>query len=151
MAMDDGRSLIDRRVLLGAGAAAVAGVPSPTFSQQPGTVGIAASSQGARAAADSIADFITGFDLNSAPPVAIERARTAFIDTVGVACWQEANCPRPISPATLSNSRAKHAGSDDRRAGPARRASACGALPTALPAIAWISTLLISPASRLQQ
>src|SRR5580700_3035286 len=84
MAMDDGRSLIDRRVLLGAGAAAIAGAPSPTFSQQPGTAGIAASSQGARAAADSIADFITGFDLNSAPPVAIERARTAFIDTVGV-------------------------------------------------------------------
>ena len=84
MAMDDGRSLIDRRVLLGAGAAAIAGVPSPTFSQQPGTAGIADGSQGARAAADSIADFITGFDLNSAPPVAIERARTAFIDTVGV-------------------------------------------------------------------
>src|SRR5580704_4830728 len=81
MAIDDGRSLIDRRVLLGAGAAAIAGVPSPTFSQQPG---IADGSQGARAAADSIADFIIGFDFNSAPPAAIERARTAFIDTVGV-------------------------------------------------------------------
>src|SRR5580692_9989448 len=84
MAMDDGRSLIDRRVLLGAGAAAIAGVPSPTFSQQPGTAGIADGSTGARATADLIADFITGCDLNSAPPVAIERARTAFIDTIGV-------------------------------------------------------------------
>ena len=31
-----------------------------------------------------IADFVTGFDLKSAPPVVIERARIAFVDTVGV-------------------------------------------------------------------
>jgi 2-methylcitrate dehydratase PrpD len=86
MTTDDARSAIDRRVLLGAGAVAIAGLPSPAFSQgqQPGTAGIVDGTQGARTAAESIADFITGFDLKSAPPVAIERARTAFIDTVGV-------------------------------------------------------------------
>src|SRR5262249_28516416 len=31
-----------------------------------------------------IADFVTGFDLKQAPLLAIERARTAFVDTVGV-------------------------------------------------------------------
>jgi 2-methylcitrate dehydratase PrpD len=31
-----------------------------------------------------IASFITGFDLKHAPPLAIERARLAFIDTMGV-------------------------------------------------------------------
>lgn len=31
-----------------------------------------------------IADFVTGLDLKTVPPLAIERARTAFIDTVGV-------------------------------------------------------------------
>jgi len=86
MAMDDARSPIDRRVLLGAGAAAIAGLPSPAFSQgqQPGAAGVVDGKQGTRAVAESIADFITGFDLKSAPPVAIERARTAFVDTVGV-------------------------------------------------------------------
>ena len=29
-------------------------------------------------------DFIAGFDLKQAPALAVERARTAFIDTVGV-------------------------------------------------------------------
>jgi 2-methylcitrate dehydratase PrpD len=31
-----------------------------------------------------LTDFIAGFDLKQAPPLAIERARTAFIDTMGV-------------------------------------------------------------------
>ena len=31
-----------------------------------------------------IAEFVTGFELKAAPPLAIERARTAFVDTVGV-------------------------------------------------------------------
>ena len=33
---------------------------------------------------ERIAEFVTGFDLKAAPPLAIERARTAFVDTVGV-------------------------------------------------------------------
>jgi 2-methylcitrate dehydratase PrpD len=31
-----------------------------------------------------IADFVTRFDLKAAPPLTIERSRTAFVDTVGV-------------------------------------------------------------------
>ena len=31
-----------------------------------------------------LAEFIAGFDLKQAPPLAVERARTAFIDTMGV-------------------------------------------------------------------
>ena len=31
-----------------------------------------------------IADFVTGFELKHAPPLAIERSRAAFVDTVGV-------------------------------------------------------------------
>jgi len=31
-----------------------------------------------------IADFVTGFDLQHAPPLVIDRARVAFVDTVGV-------------------------------------------------------------------
>jgi 2-methylcitrate dehydratase PrpD len=33
---------------------------------------------------ERIAEFVTGFDLKAAPPLAIERARLAFVDTVGV-------------------------------------------------------------------
>src|SRR5258708_3336269 len=32
----------------------------------------------------AIAEFVTGFALADAPPLAVERARTAFVDTVGV-------------------------------------------------------------------
>ena len=31
-----------------------------------------------------IADFVTGFDLKAVPPLAVERARLAFTDTIGV-------------------------------------------------------------------
>ena len=37
-----------------------------------------------RLLSDVIAEFVTGFDLKAVPPLAIERARLAFIDTVGV-------------------------------------------------------------------
>src|SRR6185369_6813708 len=38
----------------------------------------------ARTPSRTIADFVTGFELKSAPPIVIERARIAFVDTVGV-------------------------------------------------------------------
>jgi 2-methylcitrate dehydratase PrpD len=38
----------------------------------------------ARVLSDAIADFVVGFDLSSLPPLAIERARLAFIDTLAV-------------------------------------------------------------------
>ena len=48
--------------------------PQPS---SPKTVGGAKPSQ-------VIAEFITAFDLKNAPPLVIERARTAFIDSIGV-------------------------------------------------------------------
>ncbi len=34
--------------------------------------------------AQAIADFIVGFDLKNVPSIVVDRARVAFIDTVGV-------------------------------------------------------------------
>jgi MmgE/PrpD N-terminal domain len=81
---DDGNSL-DRRIFLGASTAALLGLPGISLAQQqrpsgPGKV----SDPAARAPSQSIADFVTGFDLKSVPPIVIERARIAFVDTVGV-------------------------------------------------------------------
>jgi hypothetical protein len=81
---DDGNSL-DRRIFLGASTATLLGLPGISLAQQqrpsgPGKV----SDPAARAPSQAIADFVTGFDLKSAPPIVIERARIAFVDTVGV-------------------------------------------------------------------
>src|SRR5712671_1890138 len=38
----------------------------------------------AKRLSDSIADFVVGFDLKAVPPLGIERARLAFIDTLAV-------------------------------------------------------------------
>ena len=38
----------------------------------------------AKRLSDTIADFVVGFDPKSLPPLAIERARLAFIDTLAV-------------------------------------------------------------------
>ena len=73
MAHDDG---LDRRLFL-AGVAAMAGLPGVAMAQ-----GAPAAEQ--RMLSDRIASFITGFDLKNVPPLAIERARAAFVDTVGV-------------------------------------------------------------------
>jgi 2-methylcitrate dehydratase PrpD len=39
---------------------------------------------GVKKLSDTIADFVVDFDLKSLPPLAIERARLAFIDTLAV-------------------------------------------------------------------
>jgi 2-methylcitrate dehydratase PrpD len=78
-------SLIDRRLFLGAagtlplmGKAAVAqdakSEPKPV--SKPSAAG--------KRPSDAIADFVVGFDPKSLPPLAIERARLAFIDTLAV-------------------------------------------------------------------
>ncbi len=72
----------DRRVFLaGAGALAAMGADSAAQAQQGG---------GKPAASDKrlrqmLAEFVVGFDIKQVPPVVIERARVAFIDTIGVA------------------------------------------------------------------
>ena len=64
-----------RRMFLVGSAAAMAGLPGIARAQ--------GQAQAPRLSA-RIADFVTSFDLKQAPPLAIERARTAFVDTVGV-------------------------------------------------------------------
>ncbi len=84
---------IGRRAFLGVGTAAILGLPSmaqaeqqPSGAMQPAPAAAATSAGGnnRKALSELIADFVTGFDLKGAPPVVIERARAAFIDTVGV-------------------------------------------------------------------
>ena len=82
---------IDRRAFLGASTATILGLPSMAQAQQSGAAPSAATATGAAVAAGNrktlselIADFVTGFELKDAPPIVIERARVAFIDTIGV-------------------------------------------------------------------
>src|SRR5919106_215876 len=70
-----------RRMFLVGGAAAMAGLPDVVRAQGQGQ---AQAPKEAQRLSTRIADFVTGFDLKQAPPLAIERARTAFVDTVGV-------------------------------------------------------------------
>ena len=64
---------------LGAGVVAALTAPSLALAQSPAKpltkpLGLSL----------AIADFVTGFTLADAPPLAVARARTAFVDTVGV-------------------------------------------------------------------
>ena len=71
----NGTNVFDRRLFLAGWAAALAGLPGLGKAQT--------SSQSPRLSV-RIADFVTGFELKHAPPLAIERSRAAFVDTVGV-------------------------------------------------------------------
>ncbi len=72
---------LDRRLFVGAGALTLASLSSRAFAQQSPT---GAAMADAKTISQVVADYIAGFDLKSAPPVAIDRARIAFIDTIGV-------------------------------------------------------------------
>jgi 2-methylcitrate dehydratase PrpD len=72
---------LDRRIFLAGSAAAMAGGTSMARAQTMAPKEMPKESQRLSA---RIAEFATGFDLAKAPPLAIERARTAFVDTVGV-------------------------------------------------------------------
>jgi 2-methylcitrate dehydratase PrpD len=75
---------IDRRLFLGAaGALTLAGQSALAQDTKAGAKGEAQAQQAARLS-DTIADFVTGFDPAALPPLAIERARFAFIDTLAV-------------------------------------------------------------------
>jgi 2-methylcitrate dehydratase PrpD len=84
---------IDRRLFLGAagaaGALTLAAGPAPA--QETAQAAKPEPRQGAKGEAmpparlsDTIADFVVGFDPKSLPPLAVERARLAFIDTFAV-------------------------------------------------------------------
>jgi 2-methylcitrate dehydratase PrpD len=93
---DYGNSL-DRRVFLGASTATLLGLPGISLAQQqrPSEPDMG-SEPATRAPSLAIARFVTGFDLNSAPPIVIERARIAFVDTVGVMLAGSQSSPADI-------------------------------------------------------
>src|SRR5579872_328087 len=74
---------VDRRAFLGTAAASVVGLPNVAVAQQHPPAGSSPAAQ-SEPVSEMIADFIVGFDLKNAPPLAIERSRTAFVDAIGV-------------------------------------------------------------------
>jgi 2-methylcitrate dehydratase PrpD len=80
---------IDRRLLLGAGASTLLAMPvlaqqspsdsKPVDAKPSGSINI-----NAKRLSEVIADFATSFDLKTAPPELIDRARVGITDTVGV-------------------------------------------------------------------
>src|SRR3954468_16668131 len=82
--MDRRHDGIDRRTLLGAGAAAVVAMSPARGAEVKAQLGVAAAEAGPKKLSELIADFVVGFDLKNAPPLAIERTRLAFTDTIGV-------------------------------------------------------------------
>src|SRR5262249_58203760 len=77
-------SSIDRRLLLGAfgAAGAVTVLGQPVLAQDAKSE--AKPDATAKRLSDTIADFVVDLDPKSLPPLAIERARLAFIDTLAV-------------------------------------------------------------------
>jgi 2-methylcitrate dehydratase PrpD len=74
---------IDRRLFLGAaGALTLAGQSALAQETNTGAKGEAPAQ--AKRLSDTIADFVAGFDLAAVPPLAVERARFAFVDTLAV-------------------------------------------------------------------
>lgn len=68
---------LDRRLFLAGSAAVLSALPGAARAQN-------AAVDESRILSARIADFVTKFDLKYAPPLAVERTRTAFIDTLGV-------------------------------------------------------------------
>jgi 2-methylcitrate dehydratase PrpD len=60
---------------------ATAAWPGVALAQQPGAPAAAAAR---KTLSERLAEFIAGFDLTRVPPEVIDRARIAFVDTVGV-------------------------------------------------------------------
>src|SRR4029077_11672773 len=76
-------SSIDRRLFLGAvGALTLLGQPALAQDGKSEAKPDAKADAVAKRLSDTIADFVVGFDPKSLPPLAIERARLAFIDTL---------------------------------------------------------------------
>lgn len=82
---------LDRRLFLGGTSAlAVLGMTAAAMAQDPKDKGKAkgkgkpVSLPDGRHVSQAIADYVTGFDLQSAPPELIARARAIFVDTIGV-------------------------------------------------------------------
>jgi 2-methylcitrate dehydratase PrpD len=77
-------SSIDRRLFLGvAGAMTLVGQPS-LAQEAKSEMKTEMKANDARRLSDTIADFVVGFDATTLPPLAVERVRLAFIDTLAV-------------------------------------------------------------------
>ena len=87
--MNTRKAALDRRFFLGASGVDAGGRVDDfrtarhraLAQQQPAGAAKAAE---AKKLTQVIAEFVTGFELRQAPPLVIDRARVAFIDTVGV-------------------------------------------------------------------
>ena len=77
-------STIDRRLFLGTAAALTVAGQQALAQEAKTEIQTEAKAADARRLSDTIADFVVGFDPKSLPPLAIERARLAFIDTLAV-------------------------------------------------------------------
>src|SRR5215468_7531058 len=78
-------SSIDRRLFLGGpGALILLGQPVLAQDAKSEAKPDAKADAIVKRLSDTIADFVVGFDTTSLPPLAIERARLAFIDTMAV-------------------------------------------------------------------
>ncbi len=78
-------SSIDRRLFLGAaGALTLAAQPALAQGAQTEAKAEAKPADAAKRLSDTIADFVVGFDATTLPPLAVERVRLAFIDTIAV-------------------------------------------------------------------
>ena len=80
---ENARSL-DRRYFLGASALTLGSLPSLGLLDVASAQPAGATEPAGKKLTALIAEFIAGFDLKTAPPEAVDRARVAFIDTTGV-------------------------------------------------------------------
>jgi 2-methylcitrate dehydratase PrpD len=83
MSHGETKNSIDRRLFVGGTALTLLGV-SDALAQQPKADTPKMTEADAKRLAQVIAEFVTSFDLKTVPQPVIDRARTAFIDTVGV-------------------------------------------------------------------
>ncbi len=88
MAGYGGRSALDRRLFLGGSASALLGahlgLSSEAIAQQAPAARAAMQQADAKRVSAMIAEFVAGFDIKAVPQPVIDRARTVFIDTIGV-------------------------------------------------------------------
>jgi 2-methylcitrate dehydratase PrpD len=83
MANNDDSNAVDRRSFLGGSAMALLAV-SEALAQQPSVGTPRPGGEDAKKVTAVLAEFVAWFDLKAAPSEAIDRARVAFIDSMGV-------------------------------------------------------------------
>ena len=133
----------DRRLFLaGSGALALLTTGNAAFAQGEG--GKAAASD--RRLRQMLADFVVGFDIKQVPPEVIERARVAFIDTIGVSvAGSHEEVSHIVAEMVKAEGSSPQCTSSDNRCAP-RRSSRRS--PTASPTMRWTTTSPSSTASR---